>query len=680
MNEKFYTDDYPTYKQRQYTKQIINDPMYYPCSNFSTNSSPPANFMDACSISSQNFSFQQSSRNSVSVQQETDLLIWEGRIISDAEKTIKLPDKIETIEISNKDLSPANYCSNIDLIISDSYKQCTSKDIHNLNKIENEWYYSQNSCNQKNTDFTSCAQEKLNKHCNFQKSQDNDFTNKNCNYSDILYENIPCITNNKILTNETAHDYVYNYYENKFMENQSFVHNSHYFRLNTKHSLAPVISPIDQQTECSNEESDIVVEESDEEITDYNDDHEKLLHTTNKCLICNATSKPLGIQFYFLTEKSPLTMTTQEPVIQKLVNIIGNISTARNYLCSECLGLINNIDHLQLKLEQFKSDLVSNFKRSCQENKIRYEKRLSTRKISYVNKLPRYKCKICKKILCLKKYYLYHLKRHRNQVYLCDTCGKMYSSKKKFLMHSAQHKRKLCRMIEGFKCSNCNKIFRTKSNRKEHENYCRNTLPFKCKQQNCDKKFPSATKLKNHVKLKHDKKFIVICSICNIGFTKVSDYKSHMVSHSADKKFSCPKCHKNYKTLSNLNFHMKIHSDKLPFICHTCKKGFMRKEYLEAHVNKHKGIKNFSCTNCEKKFVSQKNLDAHMKYHEGTVKKNTCNICGKSITTGFEEHLRIHNNLREFECEHCDMKFNTKGTLSKHVKKKHLNFCSNILK
>jgi uncharacterized Zn-finger protein len=205
----------------------------------------------------------------------------------------------------------------------------------------------------------------------------------------------------------------------------------------------------------------------------------------------------------------------------------------------------------------------------------------------------------------------------------------------------------------------------------EHENYCLGLLPHNCKF--CDKKFPSTTKLKNHVKLKHDKKFVAICSICNIGFVKLSDYKSHKISHSTDKKYACAKCDKSYKTLSNLNFHMKVHNSKLPFICPVCDRGFMRKEYLEAHVNNHNGVKNFACSVCHKKFVSQKNLDSHLKYHDGTAKTKTCNVCGKVMTTGFEEHLRIHNDLREFECDQCDNRFNTKGTLAKHKKRKHVN-------
>ncbi|XP_018561671.1 zinc finger protein 260-like [Anoplophora glabripennis] len=654
MNDKLYTENYASYKPRQGLKQAANEATWYSCSNFSSNSSNTSqatNFMDA---SFQNYSCQRSSHRSVFVQQEQrDVLVWEDRIISDVEKAFK-SDK--AIEVFNKDLIPVTYCNNVDLITSDLCKQNANKDMRSFNKFGNEWYYGQDNCSEK----SSCARET-------HRNQSIDYVTGNCSYDAMFHENcnLHCRILNRNVANEAIPDY-YNYYDNKHVENQSFTQNIHCFNTST----TSLINPIDQQTEGSNEDSDIVVEDSDEEIVEYSEYLEKQSYPTNKCLICNIAYKPLGTQFYFLKEKNPLTMSTQRPVIQKLANVIGEITTTRNYLCSECLGNINNIDHLELKLEKLKSDVIVKFKRNCMENKIQDGKRSCTR-TSRINKWPKYKCKSCNKILCLRKYCLYHIKRHRSGGYLCDSCGRIYSSKMMFSLHRRRHKKKLCTSGFSFDCSNCDKTFRTRSNQKEHENYCMNILPFECKQHDCDKKFPSATKLKNHVRLKHDKKFTVICSICNIGFIKLSDYKSHMISHSAEKKYPCPKCDRNYKTLSNLNFHMKIHRNSLPFSCQTCKKEFMRKEYLEAHTNNHKGIKNFACTKCEKKFVSQKNLDAHLKYHDGTVKKSICNICGKTMTSGFEEHLRIHNNLKEFECGDCDTKFNTKGALSKHVKKKH---------
>ncbi|KAJ8951333.1 hypothetical protein NQ318_009267 [Aromia moschata] len=459
MSEKLYTENYPNYQHPSCAKQIqqIDSQAFFPYPSVPLNTfSPTTNLMDFYNIPSQTVSRnQQNNCLPANVYQEqTDFLSWENRVLPDVEKTLKIPDKMEMIEINSKDLSPASYCSNIDLLtLPDCYKP-SGKEVNYQTKYDNQWCYSQSNCNQKNFEYPSCAQEKSIKYCGVQKNSDLDSIIKSyalnndmfSDGNDTFYKGGNRTSSNDVLLEYNA----YNYYEGKFTENQVIVQNDNYFNTTNIH-FEPVINSIDQQTEGSNEESDIIVEESDEEVTDYSEDQEKRLYCqSNKCLICNVVYTPLG-------------------------------------------------------------------------------------------------------------------------------------------------------------------------------------------------------------------------------FIKVSDYKSHMVSHSTDKKYSCTKCEKSYKTLSNLNFHMKMHNEQLPFSCDICKKGFMRKEYLEAHVNNHKGLKNFGCTICDKKFVSQKNLDSHFKYHEGTVKKNSCNICGKTFSKGFEEHLRVHNNLREFECEHCDMKFNTKGSLSKHVKKKHMD-------
>ncbi|XP_044254458.1 oocyte zinc finger protein XlCOF6-like [Tribolium madens] len=552
-----------------------------------------------------------------------ELPSWDSRIYED---TLKIPDKIEMIEITSKDLSPASFCSNLDLLVPDFYKSL-GKDLNYFNKFEGF------GGNQK-IDFPSCAQS---------NQGGSSQTVKYCSIQNIEYHNY-----GGVYEAPGGGQEYYNYYDNGKILDQN-----QYFDL----------PPLDQQTE-SNDESDIIVEESDEDCTtDY--EGKKVPSRDNKCIICNVSYTPLGTQFYFLTLKSPLTMSSQKPVFTKIVSIVGKIRNDINYLCSECLGLINTIDHLQLKLDGFNMELLMKFKRTCQENNKnnnnKRKKRPQDRKM---------KCKLCKKIISLRQICENHTRKHKFKGFLCELCGEISPTWRRFRLHYQQHKTKPLK-IAAFVCSNCPKSFRTRSNLIEHENYCLGLLPHNCKF--CDKKFPSSTKLKNHVRLKHDKKFIAICSICNIGFVKLSDYKAHKISHSTDKKFSCTKCDKTYKTLSNLNFHMKVHSGKLPFICTICDKGFMRKEYLEAHVNNHNGVKNFGCHVCNKKFVSQKNLDSHLKYHDGSAKTRTCNICSKVMTSGFEEHLRIHNNLREFECDQCDSKFNTKGTLAKHKKRKHVN-------
>ncbi|KAJ8982492.1 hypothetical protein NQ317_019276 [Molorchus minor] len=505
-----------SYQQSQCAKIQQNDVQTF-CSYSSipmnSTLSPTTTFIDIYNnIPTQNISQNQQTNNLpiTNVYQEPgDFLVWENRILPEVEKALKVPEKMEMIEISSKDLSPASYCSNVDLLLSDYYK-LSGKELNCFNKYDNQWDYNQIACSQKNILYPSCAQEKPYKLSTNHTIQNLDSAIKNnTSNTDILFE--------------------------------------------TTTNYNSVINPNEQQMEGSNDESDIIVEETDEEITDYSEDQEKRVnYHTNKCIICNIIYTPLGTQFYLLTSENPLTMSSK-------------LTESKNYLCGECLGLINTIDHLQLKLDNFYSELKTKFAKSCSINGVKYKKK----RVRIRN--------VIKKILCLKKYCYYHLMKHRNPGYLCELCGKTCSNK------------------QSAKTSIAIKNLR------------------------------QLTKLKNHIKLKHDKKFIAICSICNIGFIKVSDYKSHMVSHSTDKKYPCTECGKSYKTVISVI----------------------------------------------KKFVSQKSLDSHLKYHEGRVKKNNCNICGKTFTSGFEEHLRVHNNLREFECEHCDMKFNTKGSLSKHVKKKH---------
>lgn len=593
--------------------------------------------------------------------------------VPDIEKGLKLVDKMETIEITSKDLSPASCCSNVDLLLPDFYKGM-NKDATFLNKMsDSQWYCNSGYSATKYNEYPSCAQinsspgyqlNKTVKYCSIQKNEAN-FSSEYVNYNKQLvgekYYNCEAgldMCNYDLKQSETATNQQY------FPPNQNICSNS----TNYDH-----IQSFENQTEVSNEDSDIIVEESDEEVTDYSEDQEKSFNIGTTCAICNVMYTPIGNQFYFLTSKSPLTMSTQKPVFQKVKEILGTMIRKKNYLCSHCLGLINTIDHLQFKLDSCKLEISAKFEKTCKDNAINVSKKYTFNMKTNVNH--KIRCKVCRKIFSLKIFYHRHIKWHRmRNRYLCDSCGMRFTKPKYFKAHLNKHKSVFKNpKIEAFSCAICTKLFRTKSNLKEHTNYCSNLLPFECKNSNCEKKFASVTKLKNHVRLKHDKKFSAICSICNIGFVKMSDYKSHKISHSTEKKYSCKQCDKTYKTLSNLNFHMKFHKDTLPYNCTICEKGFMRKEYLEAHLNIHNGIKNFACQVCDKKFVSQKNLDSHMKYHDGTIKKKTCNMCGKTFTTGFEEHLRTHNNLKEFECENCDMRFNTKGALSKHRKNKHSN-------
>ncbi|KAK4877401.1 hypothetical protein RN001_009907 [Aquatica leii] len=646
MSEKYYSDTFDNFVRPPCAQQTQNMQQYtsYTMPGTSLNT---YNMQCDYSYSAQTTSRNQIySTNSFGSCSNTDQLdsswIADPRAVADIEHGLRLSDKIETIEITSKDLSPASCCSNIDLLIPDFYKN-----VNKTNDSQPQWYCNIN-CNNQKWDYSSCSV--IEPSNNYDTKYYNGQNYSEVSLNDYNVYNADSLFNFTDLNQEQ-------FYSQPFVD----------------------INNINPTGDGSNDESDIIVEESDEDVTDCSEDIDRQYDYSAHCIICNALYTPVGSQFYILNSQTPLTMSSQRPVITKLTEIIGKLCYKRNYLCSNCLNLINTIDNLQLKLESSKLELFGKYEKTCKEHNLNTKPshivKSNRRKFKNFCGLHSFNCKFCRKIFSFKKLYENHMIRHKiHNRFLCELCGQRFTNYFKFKRHLRLHtKIKTKKLIIGFECKICKKIFRTKTNLKEHENYCSGNLPYGCSFENCDKKFASSTKLKNHVKLKHDMKFVAICSICNIGFVKISDYKSHKNTHSTEKKFNCTKCDKSYKTISNLNYHMKFHNEKLPFICTICNKGFMRKEYLESHVNNHNGVKNFSCQFCEKKFVSQKNLDAHVKYHEGNIKKKVCNICNKSITTGYEDHLRTHTNLKEFECNLCLMKFNTKGTLAKHRKRKHNN-------
>ncbi|KAF5277129.1 hypothetical protein FQA39_LY06367 [Lamprigera yunnana] len=622
MSEKYYNDGYDSFSRPPCAQQNQSMQQY---SSYSLPGSTINSYNMQCDY---NYGLPATGRNQIysntysnyPSEQIDSSWMNDPRTVADIERGLRLSDKIETIEITSKDLSPASCCSNIDLLIPDFYKN-----VNKNNETQSQWY-----CNANCNNYSSCSV--VEGTATFASNEAKYFNGQH--YGDVDY-------------NAYGGDSLFNLTD----LNQEQFYSQSFLDINN-------INP--QTGDGSNEESDIIVEESDEDITDCSEDGgEQHYNYSTHCIICNALYTPVGRQFYILNSQTPLTMSSQCPVITKLTEMI---------------------DNLQLKLESSKLELFGKYEKTCKEHNLNVKK---TQKESYKNRkkfkhfcgLHSFKCKLCRKLFSFKKLYQHHMIRHkmRNR-FLCELCGQRFSKHDRFKVHLQLHdKIKSTKMISGFDCKFCKKLFRTKTNLKEHENYCSGSLPFSCKYEACDKKFATSTKLKNHMKLKHDMKFVAICSICNIGFVKISDYKSHKITHSTEKKFNCTKCDKSYKTMSNLNYHMKFHNDKLPFVCTICNKGFMRKEYLESHINNHNGVKNFSCQLCEKKFVSQKNLDAHLKYHEGNVKKKMCNVCNKAITTGYEDHLRTHTNLKEFECGLCLMKFNTKGTLAKHRKRKHIS-------
>ena len=103
------------------------------------------------------------------------------------------------------------------------------------------------------------------------------------------------------------------------------------------------------------------------------------------------------------------------------------------------------------------------------------------------------------------------------------------------------------------------------------------------------KEFPGKNRLRQHVRINHEKK-------------------------------PCPQCGKCF-TSDRLNTHIiSVHTEDhlKPFVCKICGKGFAKIKMFETHMNIHTGAKPHKCKYCGRGFADLANTKMHEKtQHEG---------------------------------------------------------------
>ena len=97
---------------------------------------------------------------------------------------------------------------------------------------------------------------------------------------------------------------------------------------------------------------------------------------------------------------------------------------------------------------------------------------------------------------------------------------------------------------------------------------------------------------------------------------------------------------------------------------------------------KHENI--IYCETCGKQFMDKSKLTSHKASHLSKVGSHSCPSCMETFSNqeDLNEHLKDHKD-GDYNCTHCDLEFNTKQALDKHMDIKHLkksalycNICS----
>lgn len=208
---------------------------------------------------------------------------------------------------------------------------------------------------------------------------------------------------------------------------------------------------------------------------------------------------------------------------------------------------------------------------------------------------------------------------------------------------------------------------------------------LKCKL--CGQDIPSINELKSHLVKKHDKKIIpditdrvipfkikghsYICQICSCKFVTFGSVERHMNGHY--RNYVCKECGSGYITKYRLKVHHKsMHVDG-NYPCE-CGKTFTTHQKLKNHVNTvHKMMKRFKCTKCPERFAEYFRRQKHLVEAHGLAPlKYTCNVCERTFDRRYtlSRHLkRDHLEERENVCDVCSYRCYTKNELKVHMVK-----------
>ncbi|XP_054625802.1 zinc finger and SCAN domain-containing protein 2-like isoform X2 [Dunckerocampus dactyliophorus] len=159
-----------------------------------------------------------------------------------------------------------------------------------------------------------------------------------------------------------------------------------------------------------------------------------------------------------------------------------------------------------------------------------------------------------------------------------------------------------------FGCSQCDKIFDSKSHLQKHEKRHTDNKHLKCSR--CDKTFGSKTDLQRHVRI-HTGEKPFSCAFCDRKFSVKGNLIAHARTHTGEKTFPCSSCGQSFGVRSALRRHERTHTGEKPFSCSVCGERFSQKGHMMRHARTHTGEKPFSCSLCEKKFSEKYNIKKH---------------------------------------------------------------------
>lgn len=250
-----------------------------------------------------------------------------------------------------------------------------------------------------------------------------------------------------------------------------------------------------------------------------------------------------------------------------------------------------------------------------------------------------------------------------SETFDCDFCFSEFPTKDVCDEHMKFHDSKI-----QYLCEDCNEEFTILRYKKNHNVICIRKLICKY----CDLMLDSKGKKKQHEQKHCDSLFGQLCEYCGEKFKHQGTLDQHVKSKhmTLEKIFQCPKCPKKFTFKTKLSFHLKsVHTAMRAYLCEDCGADFKNPASLRHHrIRKHLPTGNKrECPVC-RKMIPFYSLSKHMHTHKAyTIKCPHCDKMFKNSST-LKQHVRIHEDQRQFRCDTCGVGFNRRDGLRLHMK------------
>ena len=186
------------------------------------------------------------------------------------------------------------------------------------------------------------------------------------------------------------------------------------------------------------------------------------------------------------------------------------------------------------------------------------------------------------------------------QCFICNHCSyKTTKIRKLYLHNSTRH------TIFNLICDICEFKTVKKADMNDHLKHTHGGFTYDCKR--CSIKFGLKTLLKEHIKI------------------------NHQLSRQA---VACPTCGKHIYNTSRLKAHIRVKHEKNFIKCHLCEAKFSRKSVLNDHIEDLHGLGDefFDCHNCSEKFCTNNLLKRHNRKDHPEKYFMYCSHCPKKVS------------------------------------------------